>query len=210
MNDQIQKGSQAHGGIPNSLRVGARVPRKSPAAVPLSKFLGKYASEIVENHARDRRRAAVTNVGAFLACIENGDYSASPPRLISTSELCEEVKQWWPFSLLRAAALEDDLEGYKRVLAYILDMLDVPPPDGVLVPFRWKRGRPEETEMIYRAWLAMGKSPLCWRVLDQLAKTFYPDQFTQAMSDGKLRKNLRDRVRNTIRRYEPAAPATKG
>ena len=179
-----------------------------PASVPLTKFLGKYAKEIVETHAGDERRAAVTNVAEFLACIENGDY-ASPPRLITTFELWEEVKRWWPVGLLRAAAGENDIEGYRRVLAYLLRELDVPPPDGVLVPFRWKRGRPEETEMICRAWLAAGKSPLHWPVLDQLAKTFYPDQFAQARSDGKLRKNLRDRVRNTIGRYEPAVPATK-
>ena len=185
-----------------------KMPRKNPAAVPLKKFFGKYASEILENDARDKRRAAVTNVGEFLAGIEKGDY-ASPPRLMTTSQLGEEVRKWWPVGLLRKAARENQSEDYKRVLAYLLGMLDVPPPDGVLVPFRWKRGRPEETEMIHRAWLAMGKSPLNWRVLDQLAKTFYPDQFTQAVSDGKLRKNLRDRVRNTIRRYEPVAPATK-
>jgi hypothetical protein len=170
--------------------------------------LGKYANEIVENRAREERRAAVKNASKYLAGIEHGDY-ASPPRLITTSQLWEEFKQWWPVGLLRAAARENDIEGYKRVLAYLLLILHVPPPDGVLVPFRWKRGRPEETEMIYRAWLAMGKPPLRWRVLDRLAKTFYTDPFTQALSDGKLRKNLRDRVRNTIRRYEPAAPATK-
>ena len=171
------------------------MPRKSPAAVPLNKFLGKYANEIVENHARDERRGAVTNADEFLACIENGDY-ASPPRLITTCQLCEEVKQWWPVGLLRAAAGENDIEGYKRVLAYILHMLDVPPPEGVLVPFRWKRGRPEETEMIYRAWLAMGKSPLSWRVLDQMAKTFYPEQFTQAVS-GKCRTRIGWRITPT-------------
>lgn len=185
-----------------------KMPRKDPAAVSPKKFFGKYASEILENDARDKRLAAVTNVGEFLACMEKGDY-ATPPRLITTSQLAEEVRKWWPVGLLRKAAREKQSEDYKRVLAYFLGMLDVPPPDGVLVPFRWKRGRPEDTEMIHRAWLAMGKPPLNWRVLDQLAKTFYLDQFTQAVSDGKLRKKLRDRVRNTIRRYEPAAPATK-
>jgi hypothetical protein len=190
------------------IRTEEKMPRKDPAAVSPKKFFGQYASQILENDARDKRRAAVTSAGEFLACIEKGDY-ATPPRLITTSQLGEEVRKWWPVGLLRKAARENQSEDYKRVLTYLLDMLGVPPPDGVLVPFRWKRGRPEETEMIHQAWLAMGKSLLNWRVLDQLAKTFYPDQFTQAVSDGKLRKKLRDRVRNTIRRYEPAAPATK-
>jgi len=34
-------------------------------------------------------------------------------------------------------------------------------PKGVLVPFRWKRGRPNETEAIYEAWIAKVLLSVC-------------------------------------------------
>jgi hypothetical protein len=36
--------------------------------------------------------------------------------------------------------------------------------------------------MIYAAWVAKGRPPLRWRILEELAKTFYPDQFANAKS----------------------------
>ena len=54
------------------------MPRKSPAAVPFNKFMGKYASDIVEAQAREERRGALTNVAALLASLEKGD-SEPPP-----------------------------------------------------------------------------------------------------------------------------------
>jgi hypothetical protein len=184
------------------------MPRKDPTAVSPKQFFGKYANEILENDAREKRLAEGMNASRYAPGSEHRD-DLTPPRLITTSELGEEVKQWWPVGLLRKAARENQSEDYKRILAYFLGMLEVPPPDGVLVPFRWKLGRPEETEMIYREWLAHGQPSLQWRALDHLAKTFYPEQFTQAKSNGKLRKNLRDRIRNTILRYKSQAAKRK-
>jgi hypothetical protein len=121
----------------------------------------------------------------------------------------KEVADWWPVRLLQDAAAEGDSEGCKRILHYFLTSLGVQLPQGVLVPFRWKRGRPNETEGIYEAWIAKGQPAPAWRVCDDLAKTFYGDEFARAKSNPSLRKRLRDRVRATILRHQLALAATK-
>jgi hypothetical protein len=82
-------------------------------------------------------------------------------------------------------------------------------PKGVLIPFRWKRGRPNETERIYEAWIAKGRPATNWRVCDDLARAFYVDEFAQARSSPILRKRLRDRIRGTIQRHQLLEAATK-
>ena len=179
--------------------------RKSPTAQPIKKFFGKYANEIFAAEARQRQGTiTLRDLSPKL-----GEEDFAPPRLIDPSRTWEELAEWWPFRLLRKAAAEKDAEGYKRLLHYFLLQLGVSPPKGVLVAFRWKVGRPGEAELIYAAWVSKGRPALNWRTLDGLAKVFYPDQFAKCLSDGKLRKNLRDRVGNAIRRHESQVAATK-
>jgi hypothetical protein len=121
--------------------------------------------------------------------------------LVTTGAYWEEVSQWWPFRLVREAAEAGDREGCKRLLSFFLTQLGVFLPEGVLIPFRWKRGRPNETERIYEAWISNGRLAMTWRVCDELAKTFYAEEFAQARSNGALRKKLRDRVRATLLRH---------
>jgi hypothetical protein len=100
--------------------------------------------------------------------------------------------------MLREAAEQGDSEGCKRLLDYFLSNLGIRLPKGVLVPFRWTPGRPKETERIHEEWIAKGRPVLNWRVCDELAKTFYPEEFARAQANASLRKRLPDRVRATI------------
>ena len=178
--------------------------QKSPTTLPVRKFFGKYASAIEKARAAEERQWSGTT---FREILKNAEYE--PFRLISTADLWGEVGQWWPIRLLRQAAEEGDREGCKRLLDYILLHLGVQLPPGVLISFRWKRGRPNETEGIYEAWIAKGQPAVTWRVCDDLAKTFYPNEFAQAKCNPNLRKKLRDRVRGTILRHLLALGATK-
>src|SRR5260370_9240550 len=133
--------------------------KKSPMAVPFDKFMGNYAGDLRAGLAADQAAKGHSNSFASLfASLEKGKYE--PPRFIVSHMLWDEVEQWWPVRLLRAAAEQNDREAYKRLLHFWLCNLDVPPPEGVLTPFRWTRGRPNETEMIYVAWVAQGRPPL--------------------------------------------------
>jgi hypothetical protein len=125
--------------------------------------------------------------------------------MITSGADWEEVAQWWPIRLLREAAEEGDSEGCKRLLAFFLSELGVRLPKGVLIPFQWKRGRPNETEEIYKAWIAKGRPAPSWRVCDELAKAFYAAEFAEAKSNSNLGKKLRDRVHATLLRHELAA-----
>jgi hypothetical protein len=177
--------------------------RKKPEMLSIKMFFGKYYAAMLQGEARDLNTRLT---GKFLASTESGDY---PVFLTRGEKLRAELWDWWPIRLLRTAAAENDVEGYKRILHFILLDLGVRVPAGVLVPFRWKVGRPPETERVYAAWVERGKPALDFRALDALAKHLYADEFTRALSDGTLRKKLRDRIRNTIRRHQPGVPATK-
>lgn len=181
--------------------------RKNPAAVPVKEYFGKYADDVLAGIKKRERRSSITNAAAYAGSLADGDDERGD--LVSTTQLWDAVRQWWPIRLMRAAAGENDTENYKRLLQFLLLELHVPPPKGVLVPVRWKVGRPRETENTHAAWVAMGKPALDRRTVDRLAKMCYGDQYSKALSDGKLRKNLRDRVRNTIGRYEPEISARK-
>lgn len=184
------------------------MPRKRPTAVPPAKFFGKYWKPLLEAEDRDQESTRPYTASILMDRVQKGE-PIEVPRFITTRMLWDEVEHWWPIRMLREAAKENDGEGFKRLLDYFLLRLRVKPPRSVLIPFRWQRGRPEETEMIYDAWVTMGRPTTQWRVLDELAKMFYADQFASARSDTKLRKNLRDRIRATIRRHEARAVATK-
>jgi hypothetical protein len=169
--------------------------RQCPTTLPIPKFFGKYWKPIEEALAREEKSITMES-------LVKGEHGRV--RFITDGMLWDELREWWPVQLLRAAAKENDREGYKRVLSYFLLKVVARPPQGVLTPFRWKRGRPEETESVYHAWIAMGRPSLNWRILDELAKLYYADHFARARSDAKLRKNLRDRIGETIRRHERA------
>jgi hypothetical protein len=105
---------------------------------------------------------------------------------------------------LRQTAEEKDSEGCKRLLHFFLSELGVRLPKGVLMPFRGKRGRPKETEPIYKTWIAQDRPKLTWRVCEDLARSFYALEFERGKSDASLRKRLRTRIRVTILRHEAA------
>jgi len=115
-----------------------------------------------------------------------------------------EVAQLWPFDVLRQTVEDEDSEGCKTLLRFLLSKLGVQLPKGVLTPFRGKPERPKETESIYRAWIAQGRPKLTWRVCEDFARRFYPHEFEQAKSDLGLRNKLRNRIRVTILRHEVA------
>src|ERR1019366_8083267 len=115
-----------------------------------------------------------------------------------------EVAQWWPFDVLRQAAQEEDTEGCKALLHFFLSGLGVRLPKGVLTTFRGKRGRPKETESIYKAWIAQGRPRLIWRVCEDSARVFNALEFDQSKSDASIRKRLLNRIRVTILRHEVA------
>jgi hypothetical protein len=180
--------------------------KKQPTTLSIPKFFGKYSTPIEQAHAAEERQRNM-NAAKLMEIIERGEYEA--PRMIKSEMLWEEVERWWPIRLLREAVDEGDSEGCKRLLHYFLSRLGVRLPEGVLIPFRWKRGRPKETEGIYEAWIAKGRPTTTWRVCDDLAKTFYAHEFAQAKSNSNLRKKLRDRVRATIARHGLAPAAIK-
>jgi len=177
--------------------------KKNPTAVPVRKFFGKYYPAIQKAYAAEERQRRPMSLLEVAELIETREYEA--PRMINSRDLWEEVGDWWPVRLLREAAAEGDGEGCKRLLDYFIRNLAVQLPKGVLVPFRWKRGRPNETQGIYEAWMAKGRPATTWRVCDDLARAFYWSEFVQARSDHRLRKKLRDRVRSTILRHQLAA-----
>ena len=177
--------------------------KTSPTSLPVDKFFGKYASAIQKAHARENRPRLISAA----SLLDDFDFEFS--RLISTDDLWRELPLWWPIRMLRDAAGQGDTEGCKRLLHYFLGNLGIHLPKGVLVPFRWNPGRPKQTERIYEAWIAKGRPVLNWRICDELAKTFYAEEFATAQSDPSLRKRLRDRIRATILRHEAAPAATK-
>lgn len=192
----------------NSNRLEARTTkrgRRNPAAMPIREFFGKYFDAIVKGEAPppqvpiSLRELVRSRQADWYRCFS-----------LKHSDPWCQLRDCWAIRLLRAAAAENDAEGCKRLLAYILPKLGVQLPKGVLIPFRWKVGRPVDTETLYAAWVERGSPETSWRVLDELAKGFYPEDFLAARSDDRLRKKLRDRIRNTIRRRRRSQiPATK-
>ena len=179
------------------------LPRQEPAMEvqrwPIEKtFLGKQMNRMQQAYTVQHRRSNLV----LLCELLDKDYQ--PPQMTTSGADWEEVARWWPFDVLRQAAEEEDSEGCKTLLHFFLSELGVRLPKGVLTPFRGKRGRPKETESIYKAWIAQGRPRLTWRVCEDLARGFYALEFEQAKSDASLRQKLRNRIRVTILRHEVA------
>jgi hypothetical protein len=165
---------------------------KSPAETLPTKQKDRMEQAYAAHH---RRRFSNLDM---LSKLLNKDYQ--PPRM-NTSDL-KEFAEWWPFDVLRQTAAEEDIEGCKHLLRFFLSELGVRLPNGVLMPFRGKRGRPKETEAIYEAWIALGRPNPTWPVCDALARTFYVHEFAQAKSNVILRQKLRKRIWVTLFRHE--------
>jgi hypothetical protein len=170
-------------------------------AAPVKTFLGKHWDRMEEAHAAEYRRLYPNLVA--LAKLVNKSFELPP--MSTSGQEWDRVAQWWPFCVLRETAREEDREGCKRLLHFFLLELGVRLPKGVLTPFRLKRGRPKETEVIYQAWIAQGRPRLTSRVCDELAQRFYGPEFARAKSYTAIRTRLRTRVKATILRHEVAA-----
>lgn len=180
--------------------------RKSPGAVPIETFLGKQLDRMEQAYAADYRR----RYSNLMMLRELLDKDYQPPRMTTSGTEWEEVAEWWPFRVLRQAAEEQDSEGCKRLLHFFLWELRIRLPKGVLVPLRWKHGRPNETEAVYKAWIARGQPKPTWRVCEDLARIFYAREMEQAKSDTGARRKLRVRIRATLLRHELAATKFAG
>jgi hypothetical protein len=195
---------RARGRLPDSLLTKAKA-RRSPTSVSPREFFGKYADPVFRiMHDSFPSGVRCTTLSEMMRSLDQGRTLAW-----LTPDEWQVCRQAPLVNLLREAKRENDCEGYKRLLYYFLGELDVKPPAGVLIPYRWKPGRPQHTQAIHEAWVAKDRPPLTWRTLDGLAKTVYPSDFARAASDAKIRKNLRDRVRAAIRRHEQVVAATK-
>jgi hypothetical protein len=171
--------------------------RKDPAKVPLREFFGKHEDRMKQAHAAQHRERA-PQLSALMELL-TGTYE--PPPFAMSGADWDEFAGWWPMRVLRQAAEEGDSEGCKRLLHLFLLELNIRLPKGVLIPFRWKPGRRDETEAIYKAWVDRGSPDLTGRLCSELANQFCPDEFKKTKSDPSLRKRLRDRIRATIHRH---------
>ena len=100
--------------------------------------------------------------------------------------------------LLRAA--RNNPEAFKKILHGWLSQLGVPPPEGVLTPWRGTPGRPRkaETDSIVEKWVALGR-PFLSR--QPLARAVYGDAFLRA--DARERNRLIDLCRRAVERRTP-------
>ncbi len=167
-------------------------PKKRPEDLTFEPFFGKWAGDVRKAQEKE------AHTGLTAPIIGMSEFSL---------EMWKEVEAWWPFQLLREAAKDGDIEGYKRLLCYFLGRLGVTPPKGVVSALRWPAGRPNETEVVYLRWINMGAPKLTWHEKDKLAKSLFPEEYTKAMSDEKLRKKLRDRVGAAVGRHAMKRPA---
>jgi hypothetical protein len=186
------------------------MPKRKPIEQPQGEFLAPYWNKIVE-----ARKAE----GPPWKVLSDPSEIAKKSRLISyTPPFCTDlwpaVADWWPIELLRTAKERGDSEGFKRLLYYFLLLLSAEPPKGVLEPFHWRRGRPieKERDKVYLLWISLKCPTLTKQVLDGMAKSLYPDEWKSEPSNisrhAKLRKKLRDRIRQTVRRAESATKIT--
>jgi hypothetical protein len=68
-------------------------------------------------------------------------------------------------------------------------------------------GRPpkDQTRDIHEAWLQMGKPEITWTVSDRIAKLLFPIELKTAPLGSPQRKNLRERIRQAVKRVERRA-----
>jgi hypothetical protein len=177
------------------------MPKNNPIDSPYREFMGKYTRDIVENTAAEQRSRTGSSLAVSLAEIE-------PVRMIfSPADFWKEVRRWWPVRILRRAAKENAIEGYKRVLHYWLSCLnDEPPPKGVLQPWKGKPGRPREKEsdVVVLTWIKIGRPALGRQ---KLARKYYGDAFTNA--DAAEKKKMVDRCQKAVERRVPSTEIPK-
>jgi hypothetical protein len=111
-----------------------------------------------------------------------------------TSDIAEAVR------LLRAA--RNNPEAFKKTLHSWLSQLGVPPPGGVLTPWRGTPGRPRkpQNDAIVATWKALGRPYLSRQYL---ARAIYGDAFARADSAEKHR--LVNLCRHAVERRIPRA-----
>ena len=110
------------------------------------------------------------------------------------SALAEAVR------LLRAA--RSNPEEFKKILHSWLSQLGVPPPEGVLTPWRGTPGRPRkpQNDAIVATWKALGRPYLSRQYL---ARAVYGDAFARA--DSREKRRLVNRCRRAVERRIPIA-----
>jgi hypothetical protein len=100
--------------------------------------------------------------------------------------------------LLRAA--RNNPEAFKKILHSWLSRLGVPPPEGVLTPWRGTPGRPRkpQNDAIVATWKRLGR-PFLTR--QYLARAVYGDAFAKA--DSREKHRLVNRCRRAVERRIP-------
>jgi hypothetical protein len=179
------------------------VAKKNPAKVPFEEFMGQYASPIKNFWGLERlSREGGVSLGALLPAMENGAGSGELLNLVTSHTFWDEVEHWWPIHLLRNAAEEHDSEGYKRILHLLLASLGVPPPVGVLAPWKGTAGAPKKssTDSIVKTWETLGRPYLSRQ---QLARAVYGQEFSDA--DSKEKNRLVNQCRRAVERRVPLA-----
>ncbi len=106
--------------------------------------------------------------------------------------------------LLRTA--RNSPEAFKKILDAWLSQLGVPPPEGVLTPWRRKLGRRRkpEIDLIVATWVALGRPYLSRQ---NLARAVYAEDF--ATADVRQRRRLVNRCRRAVERRIPFAQSPR-
>lgn len=73
---------------------------------------------------------------------------------------------------------------------------------------RGGRRQREQTRKLHHAWVGKGRPEITARLCDELARDFFPTEWTKVKRGSKKHKNLRDRIRSAIQRFETSL-ATK-
>jgi hypothetical protein len=171
------------------------MPKKNPLAVPIQEFLGDYADIWFALHDRERK-SLQSQANAWTSLFWN---PGEDERFHYDPDLWEKVQRWWPVRVLRLAA-DEDPEQTKRLLYFWLRLLEVKLPEGVLVPFRGKPGRPrkDNTAAIVATWTMLGKPYLSGQLL---ARKVFGESFTSAPPSEKNR--LVNQCRRAVERSVP-------
>ena len=171
--------------------------RRPESSLPMREFLGP-------EYWRELQKEEHPQFAALMDVLEGN----RPSSANYDPELWDAAHDWWPICLLREFGKAGKAEPYKRLLRHLLLQLDAQPPAGVVMPFKWSRGRPNETAAVYKLWSSKGQPELNTNQCDSLAREIFPEEYAKARVNQKLRKNLRDRIRATIRRHDKSATKT--
>lgn len=104
--------------------------------------------------------------------------------------------------ILKAASKENSPDVFRDMIKLLLQYLDAPPPEGVIVPRANLRGRPpaDQSLKIQQEWERRGRPVPEKEVLSNFAAQFYPEEWSRATRKPTRQKKLRDRVRGAIYR----------